>query len=149
LFAFGYDEWHCTVVSWHMLHGAVSNLGCSLVGRSRNGAAILVKLLKPCGHLNALDGVLVCHHVAIIWQSKAILMQKGPAETIMPCFFRTLVRHIFMVLRTINKCAQVQKMLSKRKKILCIEDANATICSPSHIPLGGPQRQIKIYKITL
>jgi hypothetical protein len=25
LFAFGYDEWHCTVVSWHMLHGAVSN----------------------------------------------------------------------------------------------------------------------------
>jgi hypothetical protein len=34
------------------------------------------------------------------------------------------------------------------KKILCIPDANATICSPSHIPLGDLQRQIKIYKIT-
>lgn len=114
---------HCTVVSWPMLHHGVIayvELGCSVAGRNsqQNLAAILVKLVRPCGHLNACDGVVVCQHVTIKWQSKAILMQKGGAETIMPCFFRTLVRRIFMVLRTINKCSQVQKVLSKRTELI-------------------------------
>jgi hypothetical protein len=34
-------------------------------------------------------------------------------------------------------------------KILYIPDVNIIFYNPSHPPLEGPQRQIKIYKITL
>ena len=63
----------------------------------RNGAAVLMKLLRQCSRPNACDCVVVCQHVTVIWQSKAYLNAKGWSrnETIMHCFSRTLVRRIF------------------------------------------------------